>query len=65
MPICQASAQAALADVQAQLTKSCSSVQMYPQYTSFAQSIGNSNCLLGVGQDLPLKCGMFFFLSLT
>lgn len=56
-PICQASAQTALADVHAELQKLCPSQQMYPQYTSFANSISNSNCLLGIGQDLPLKCG--------
>lgn len=57
MPVCQASVRIALDDVESNLKAKCPTVKIFSQYSDFVSQITNSNCILGVGQDVPLRCG--------
>ncbi|KAJ3306800.1 STIP1 y and U box-containing protein 1 [Kappamyces sp. JEL0829] len=59
-PICKTSAQGAASDVAAAITAAkCSASEQvwYPPYAAYVNSLGNTDCFLGIGDDVGHKCG--------
>jgi hypothetical protein len=56
--VCQSSLNAAIQDVDAILKRACPTRSIFTQYSSYAASQKDSDCILAVGPEIPLKCGM-------
>jgi hypothetical protein len=57
MSICQTSAKATTDDVIAALKTNCPNDSLFGPYSSFVSNLSNTNCFLGLGQDVGKKCG--------
>ncbi|KAI8897282.1 hypothetical protein BC833DRAFT_594438 [Globomyces pollinis-pini] len=55
--LCKSSINIALTDVQALMRTNCPNFAMWPAYNNYATASTDRNCLVSVGEDIPLKCG--------